>query len=447
MCRADLVDPTNRTCSVCLESIKLYDENIIRLPCSHLFHADCVTDWLGRSCTCPVCRYELPTDDPQYEVGRRDRMAQRKPRFTRGQLEQMSVKQLKDLLSQDYQAADKGDLIDFIIETGAIDLCQVDPPAQYQRMQLQNMSVLTLKGHMHDCGVFFDSREVVEKSDMITIWEQSGRLHILPEDDDQDRKPAAFEMDNTVSVETTPHHQQVTNHHVQPIVETVRSPETDVSDMNTIDERTDPTQLMEENQEFQPDETMLCTNDEESTAESLDSNEKVKDESAAPAADVSDFVVLNTQNRESERLPQPTPFQNYSSAELKRQAKAMGIDISSFRERQDILKLLAAAENAQLQEWGEWRESEIRVIASLGNIDLQGCHDRTSLVHAMQAAARRDLQLCRYVRSMAPLARMSTPQLRALAREWQVGVADCIEKGDILRRLAEAGGPTGQFEA
>ena len=48
-------------CTICLEAF----ENrrlCVELPCGHRFHSRCATKWLRRKCTCPICRFELPTD-------------------------------------------------------------------------------------------------------------------------------------------------------------------------------------------------------------------------------------------------------------------------------------------------------------------------------------------------------------------------------------------------
>ncbi|XP_073000771.1 uncharacterized protein [Typha latifolia] len=60
------VERNSTHCAVCKDEISL-EERVTRLPCSHYYHKECILPWLGIRNTCPVCRYELPTDDPEYE--------------------------------------------------------------------------------------------------------------------------------------------------------------------------------------------------------------------------------------------------------------------------------------------------------------------------------------------------------------------------------------------
>eukprot|EP00485_Elphidium_margaritaceum_P007176 CAMPEP_0202710526 /NCGR_PEP_ID=MMETSP1385-20130828/22498_1 /ASSEMBLY_ACC=CAM_ASM_000861 /TAXON_ID=933848 /ORGANISM="Elphidium margaritaceum" /LENGTH=201 /DNA_ID=CAMNT_0049370081 /DNA_START=47 /DNA_END=648 /DNA_ORIENTATION=+ len=47
------------------------DGGIVRLWCGHIFHNECVSVWLRKRNTCPLCRYELPSNNPNYELKRR----------------------------------------------------------------------------------------------------------------------------------------------------------------------------------------------------------------------------------------------------------------------------------------------------------------------------------------------------------------------------------------
>ncbi|KAI5072966.1 hypothetical protein GOP47_0013072 [Adiantum capillus-veneris] len=64
------VDDGSASCAVCKDEIPV-NKPAKQLPCLHLYHSECILPWLEERNSCPICRFELPTDDPDYEEQRR----------------------------------------------------------------------------------------------------------------------------------------------------------------------------------------------------------------------------------------------------------------------------------------------------------------------------------------------------------------------------------------
>ncbi|XP_058781517.1 E3 ubiquitin-protein ligase MPSR1-like [Vicia villosa] len=47
-------------CSVCQFELNAGME-VTKMPCNHLYHQDCIVQWLKTSHMCPMCRYPMPT--------------------------------------------------------------------------------------------------------------------------------------------------------------------------------------------------------------------------------------------------------------------------------------------------------------------------------------------------------------------------------------------------
>ncbi|XAO25661.1 hypothetical protein I312_104489 [Cryptococcus bacillisporus CA1280] len=53
-----------RDCPVCKDDFEIGNE-VMLIPCGHIYHPDCLIPWLRQSGTCPVCRFSLVSEDRQ----------------------------------------------------------------------------------------------------------------------------------------------------------------------------------------------------------------------------------------------------------------------------------------------------------------------------------------------------------------------------------------------
>ena len=53
-------DNKDEICAVCKSEIEI-DNDIVTLECKHVFHSECISEWVKYKSECPVCRAEIPT--------------------------------------------------------------------------------------------------------------------------------------------------------------------------------------------------------------------------------------------------------------------------------------------------------------------------------------------------------------------------------------------------
>mmetsp|Transcript_52667 Transcript_52667/g.115027 ORF Transcript_52667/g.115027 Transcript_52667/m.115027 type:complete len:320 (-) Transcript_52667:97-1056(-) len=61
------LDGFQAECALCLEDYS-HGEEVLKLPCCHYFHEDCVRPWFGKSLLCPICNQAASTEAEETET-------------------------------------------------------------------------------------------------------------------------------------------------------------------------------------------------------------------------------------------------------------------------------------------------------------------------------------------------------------------------------------------
>ena len=473
-----------------------------------------------------VCRYELATDYPLYEAGRIQRMAMRKPRYAMHELNRMAIPALLALYRGPVSGAvEKKDLIQSLIDEERIDIIPTPEPVEYKIEELQSMKVGELKRTMEDAGVFFRREDVVEKIDMISIFENSGRLVLLQSEEDtiippphgsissvvddnnetttnsrlpsssssssssnEDVRSSPSESSFTSNIERGP---DTNNKRHKVIVETVIDdyceiegdkatigspivmfPEAELIEENvhhqtrsasqiqpvtTEDDNAAAAEITSIRSDTEILEPNITLSQQQSGSQNIttpiDSTRGGSDEQSETQYSVAPMDI-EEQNLSStiESFDQGTDlrgtFQHYTINHLQILAQDLQIDLSFCIEREEMIDILVNAGVTGSPDpcalsplmFSSWSISQLRVVASEANIDLSQCKTGNEMVEKILYAGNHErLYLRDYLRSLSPLTTKSIPDLRAISRELQIDISDCLEKDEIIQRVITRG--------
>ena len=52
------LESDKKRCNICLEDF-VNGENVLVLPCLHIYHTSCIKEWFKNNNTCPLCKSEI----------------------------------------------------------------------------------------------------------------------------------------------------------------------------------------------------------------------------------------------------------------------------------------------------------------------------------------------------------------------------------------------------
>ena len=61
-----MADPVEN-CSICFEELEDENREEYKLSCDHVYHRDCISQWLNNHTTCPLCRADVDPIDQYVE--------------------------------------------------------------------------------------------------------------------------------------------------------------------------------------------------------------------------------------------------------------------------------------------------------------------------------------------------------------------------------------------
>jgi len=181
--KEDQLDATNSKCSICLEEYSA-GSRATRMFCGHLFCTACIREWLRNANSCPVCRFELQTDNARYEEGRKDRMRGRKARLKGGDLSMMRTPDLKKLMRSlgvpSDNCIEKSDLISQLSSSPNVELSVDRSDILYEEGELNALELPMLRSLMERHRIVVppsgDVVESAERSEALMRFAEAGWL-------------------------------------------------------------------------------------------------------------------------------------------------------------------------------------------------------------------------------------------------------------------------------
>jgi len=178
----DIQEVNNKECLICLDD-HVIGSLAVKLPCGHLFHKTCVSEWLVKHCTCPACRYEVECSDPRYEIERRRRMQKtRKIRIRLDEFKAMKISEIRKMATQVgidiSDCIDKKEIIDKLVASDSVDLIEGVPMLEIPEEEWEACGVKSLKQLLKGYGI--SDKDALMKSELRNLLLNSGRIRIIP---------------------------------------------------------------------------------------------------------------------------------------------------------------------------------------------------------------------------------------------------------------------------